>query len=332
MRRLLCASVPLCLCVSDAVGTRVQLINDQLTPIPHTCRFGLISEGMVMRSLKTVIFASLLLLNLSLTFAAGRSDVADAVMRGDKAALRMLLQKKADVNAAQTDGATAMHWAVYRDDLESVDLLIQSGSKVDIKNREGVTPLHMASLYGNARIIGRLLKAGADAKQKGPAGETLLMLAARNGNPEAITMLVAAGADVNAKEPIRGTTALMWAVEQRHSAAVAALIDAKADVSAKSAGAGVPRNYMAGRVNPARVEAAVRVRAEAAKAGRTYEEQLEFEQKNGTLQVRRIGDATSFFGQQQAGQQAGAQRGGQQPAQQAAQPAAQQDDDSEFIF
>src|SRR5262249_11415107 len=141
---------------------------------------------------------------------------------------------------------------------------------------------------------------GADAKQKGPAGETLVMLAARNGSPEAITLLIAAGADVNAKEPIRGTTALMWAVEQRHAAAVAALIDAKADVSAKSAGAGLPRNYMANRVNTTRVEAANRVREAAAKAGRTYEEQLDVEQKNGTLTVRRIGDVTSFFGQQGA--------------------------------
>jgi uncharacterized protein len=281
-----------------------------------------------MRVLKFITFGVFLFCNVVFVFAAGRSDVADAVMRGDKAALRALLQRKVDVNAAQVDGATALHWAVYRDDLESLDSLIGAGAKVDVKNREGVTPLQMASLYGNSRIIARLIKTGADAKQKGPAGETMLMLAARNGNPETITLLVAAGADVNAKEPIRGTTALMWAVEQRHPAAVGALIDAKADVSAKSAGAGLPRNYMAGRVNPARVEAANRVRAAAAKAGRTYEEQLEFEQKNGTVQVRRIGDATSFFGQQQAGQQAGAQRGGQQAAQQAT----QQEDDSEFIF
>jgi ankyrin repeat protein len=177
----------------------------------------------------------------------------------------------------------------------------------------------MASLYGNVKIMDRLLKAGADPRQKGPAGETLVMLAARNGNPEAITLLAAAGADVNAREPIRGTTALMWAIEQRHPAAVAALIDAKANVSAKSAGAGLPRNYMANRVNPARVEAANRVRAEAAKAGRSYEEQLEIEQKNGTLAVRRIGDVTAFGRQQQQQQQPNAQ-------------AAQQEDDSDFVF
>ena len=50
---------------------------------------------------------------------AGKSDVADAVMKGDKAAVRTLLQQKADVNAPQVDGATALHWAVYRDDVET---------------------------------------------------------------------------------------------------------------------------------------------------------------------------------------------------------------------
>ena len=42
----------------------------------------------------------------------GKSDVADAAMRGDKAAVRALLAQKADVNAPQADGATALHWAV----------------------------------------------------------------------------------------------------------------------------------------------------------------------------------------------------------------------------
>jgi len=280
-----------------------------------------------MHSFRSLSPALLILFTASLTFGAGRADVADAVMKGDKAALRSLLQKKANVNAAQVDGATALHWAVYRDDLESVDLLLKAGAAADPKNREGITPLHMASLYGNPKVIARLLKSGADAKQKGPAGETMLMLAARNGNPDSITLLVAAGADVNAKEPLRGTTALMWAVEQRHPAAVAALIDAKADVTAKSAGAGTPRNYMANRVNPARVETANRVRAAAAKAGRTYEEQLEIEQKAGTLQVRRIGDVTSFAQQQQRQQQQEQGQPGQQQGQQG-----QQDDDDDFVF
>jgi ankyrin repeat protein len=250
---------------------------------------------------------------------AGRADVADAVMKRDTAALRALLQQKANVNAPQTDGATALHWAVYHDDPETVDLLIAAGAKVDLKNREGITPLHLASLFGNSRIIDRLIKAGADAKQTGPAGETMLMLAARNGDPDAIKSLLAAGADVNTKEPIRGTTALMWAVEQRHPAAVSALLQAKADSSAKSGPAGLPRNYMAPRLNPERVQAANRIRAEAAKAGRTYEEQLAFDQANGSIVVRRLGIP------------ADASRRQAPAAGRVARPA-EQEDDADFVF
>ena len=47
-------------------------------------------------------------------FAAGHSDVADAAMRGDSAAVRTLITQGADVNARQGDGSTALHWAVYK--------------------------------------------------------------------------------------------------------------------------------------------------------------------------------------------------------------------------
>ena len=94
------------------------------------------------------------------TGAAAQGVVADAVMNGNKAALRALLQQKADVNAPQTDGATALHWAVYRDDLEAADLLIRAGSNVKAANRTGATPLAMASLYGHTAMIEKLLKAG----------------------------------------------------------------------------------------------------------------------------------------------------------------------------
>ncbi len=218
----------------------------------------------------------LMVLMLTVAFAiAGPSDVADAAAKGDTAAVRTLIQQKANVNAAQPDGATALHWAVYRDNLEIVDMLLRAGANARVTNRNGITPLHMASLYGNAPMVERLLKAGADAKQLGPNGETMLMLAARNGNPEAIKFLLSAGADVNAVEPARGTTALMWAAEQRHPAAVKALLEGRADYSMRSAAAGLPRNYMANKVNTAVVEAAKRRYSAAAAAGRTYEEQIE---------------------------------------------------------
>src|SRR5215471_3625195 len=222
--------------------------------------------------------------------AATKADLADAAMRGDRTTVRTLLQQKADVNAAQIDGATALHWAVYNDDLETAQLLIQAGAKPDAGNREGITPLYLASVYGKSVMIAALLKGGADAKQKGPHGETMAMLAARSGNAESIKLLLKAGADVNAKEPIRGTTALMWAAEQKHPEAVKALVEGGADFSAKSGPAGLPRNYMAQKVNLANVETAVKRWSEAVKNGRTYEQQLAFEEANGKRVQRLLPD------------------------------------------
>ena len=223
----------------------------------------------------------LMLCVTALVRGAVKSDVADAAMRGDRTALRALLQQKADVSAPQLDGATALHWAVYRGDLEMADLLIRAGASVKAVNREGITPLAMASLYGNAPMISRLLKAGAEAAEVGPNGQTALMLAARNGNPDAIRVLLEGGAKVNAKETLRGTTALMWAAEQKHPEGVKALIAGGADIGAKAGGAGLPRNYLAPRVNTAVVKASAQRYARAAAAGRTYEEQLKWEQANG---------------------------------------------------
>src|SRR5688572_26485697 len=89
--------------------------------------------------------------------AGAASDVADAVMRGNTTSLRALISKKADVNAPQVDGATALHWAVHRGDVEAADLLLRAGARVDATNRNGVTPLAMASLYGNVAMVERLL-------------------------------------------------------------------------------------------------------------------------------------------------------------------------------
>ncbi len=162
------------------------------------------------------------------------STVADAAMSGDRAAVQALLQKSADVNAPQSDGATALEWAAYRDDLELADLLIAAGANPKTANREGATPLQLASLHASTAMIEKLLKAGADVNELGVHGETPLMFAARNGSLPALRLLIDRGADVNAKESLRGTTALMWAVEQGHADAVNLLIQHGAEVGVAS--------------------------------------------------------------------------------------------------
>jgi uncharacterized protein len=163
-------------------------------------------------------------------FAAVDVRLPDAAAKGDKAAVRTLLAQKIDVNSAQPDGTTALHWAAHKNDLELVNLLLKAGADAKAMNRYNVTPLAEAVQFGSAPMIEALLKAGADPNTlTTDEGETVLMSASRTGNVEAVKALLARGANVNAKESYRGQTALMWAAAEGHPEVVKLLLAAKAD-------------------------------------------------------------------------------------------------------
>jgi len=162
------------------------------------------------------------------------ASLADAVQRRNKQAVLSLLKGKANVNAPQSDGATALHWAAYLEDAETTALLIRGGAQVNTPNHYGVTPLVLAAENGNAAVILQLLKAGADPNGTVRSGETPLMLAARTGRAEGVQALLSAGAKVNERESWNGQTALMWAAAAGQGPAVQALIEGGADVRARS--------------------------------------------------------------------------------------------------
>ena len=177
-----------------------------------------------------------LLAAASLAAAGPDSSLVTAVKRGDAGAIRTLLQKRADVNAAEADGTTALFWAVQRDDLQAVSLLVGAHANVNTANRYGATPLSEACTSGNVAIIEKLLQAGSDPNATAREGETPLMTAARTGKVEAVKMLLAHGADVNAREQLRGQTALMWAAAENHAAVISALVETHVDIRARSNG------------------------------------------------------------------------------------------------
>ena len=168
------------------------------------------------------------------------APVADAVERRDKQVVLSLLKAQEDVNAPQSDGATALHWAAYLEDAATTALLIRAGAQVNTTNNYGVTPLVLASQNGNAAVLEQLLKAGADPNGAVRSDESALMLAARTGRVDAVKVLLSAGADLNAKEAWNGQTALMWAAAAGHGPVVEALIDAGADIGARSNGGTTP--------------------------------------------------------------------------------------------
>ena len=185
------------------------------------------------------------LLSVGSLAAAGDLRLVEAVEERDQEAVHSLLQERADVNAAQADGATALHWAAHWDDLETAELLIRAGADVNAANDYGVTPLWLACTNGSAAIAGKLLEAGANPNAALPTGETVLMMCARAGNAEAVNSLLVHGADVNAAETRRGQTALMRAVAQKQPEAAKTLIEHGADVHARSNGGFTPLLFAA---------------------------------------------------------------------------------------
>jgi ankyrin repeat protein len=178
--------------------------------------------------------SALIVFAAAATAAAGqRPALIEAAKHADRAGVRALVQQKADVNSAEADGTTALHWAAYRDDADSVDLLIRAGANVNAANDLGATALWNASLNAGAAIVRRLLDAGANPNLALLAGETPLMVASRSGKADVVALLLAKGADADASAS-RQQTALMWAAAERHPDVVKLLVEHGADVHARS--------------------------------------------------------------------------------------------------
>jgi ankyrin repeat protein len=175
------------------------------------------------------VSAALVLALAGLAAAQAAPAIVDAAQAGDIKAVRTLLREKTDVDAAQPDGMTALHWAVQRNDLEMTNALLGAGANHAATNRTGAKPLYLAAINGNAAIIGRLLDAGEDANAVLTGeGETVLMLTAFTGNPAAVKLLLDRGAEANTQQ-FRGQTALMWAAAEGHAAVVKLLLERGAD-------------------------------------------------------------------------------------------------------
>ena len=171
----------------------------------------------------------------ALLSAAAIAPVADAAMEGNRDAVKALLKQAADVNAAQGDGMTALHWAAMKDDADLAQTLLYAGANVRATTRIGAyTPLILAARNGSAAVMAPLLNAGADVNAATSNGTTPLMFAAASGNAEAVTALVVGGADVNAKESVRGLTPAMFAAASNRAGVLDILATKGADLEAAS--------------------------------------------------------------------------------------------------
>ena len=165
---------------------------------------------------------------------AWAGTLIEAAKADDSATALALIQSNANVNAAESDGTTPLHYAVYHDNVALVVSLLKAGAKPSVANKYGSTPLLEAAVRGDAVVIEKLVKAGADVNAGNPDGQTALMTLARTSNIEAAKILISHGANVNAVERWHEQTPLMWAAAESQSEMMKLLLDHGAHPDARS--------------------------------------------------------------------------------------------------
>lgn len=177
----------------------------------------------------------LMLAAMPLVVNAADADLAALIRDGARDAALSAVRAGANVNVAQGDGTTPLHWSVYKVDAELTRELLKHGANPNAKSSLGATPLAEAAKLANQELVQLLIKARADVNEANEDGQTPLMLAARTGSVPVAELLVRAGANVNAKESWREQTALMWAAGSGQLEMTNYLIKHGADVEARAA-------------------------------------------------------------------------------------------------
>jgi len=168
-------------------------------------------------------------------YVPAEAPLADAAMRNDSEAVYALLEQGEDVNAAQGDGMTALHWAAENGDAAMVEALLSAGANFNSTTRLGrYAPLHLASKMGHGEVISALLGNGQDPNVAAISGMTPLHYAAASGSAEAVDVLVGYGAQINVRDHEGKQTPLMFAAALNRVQVVEALTRYGADLEAFS--------------------------------------------------------------------------------------------------
>lgn len=162
----------------------------------------------------------------------GNTPLHYAARGGHKAAIELLLEHGADINAKNDRGATPLYRAIASAAI--VDYLVKRGATVDAKDNLGRTPLHWAASEGFAESCEVLLAAGADVNLKDRYSESPLTRAVRWRHANVVQLLVTNHGDVNSLADFN-TTPLHFAAATENAELIKLLLDSGANINAQDA-------------------------------------------------------------------------------------------------
>ena len=200
----------------------------------------------VVRALGSVLLCiSLMATGFGVVEAAEPDEsIVEAVRKGDLASVRALIARGVDVNQAEGDGMSPLHWAAVLDDVAAANVLLDAGARLELRtNIGGHTPLHVASRTGSPGVAEALLQRGGrgiiDARTTN-TGATALHFAAGSGHVDVVRVLLEHGADPNAEESSWNQTPLIFAASNDRHRVVRLLLEHGADPSMTTALVDIP--------------------------------------------------------------------------------------------
>lgn len=131
------------------------------------------------------------------------STLFEAIRNGNAARVRALSVRRPDVNRANAEGETPLHYAALYGDVKTVELLLGRGADGNCKSAAGATPLMFA--VGDIAKVRVLVEHGADVNARSATGRSaLLMAASRAGSGAVVRYLLEHGAEIDVKDKLSG--------------------------------------------------------------------------------------------------------------------------------
>ncbi|MBS3067322.1 ankyrin repeat domain-containing protein [Candidatus Micrarchaeota archaeon] len=125
----------------------------------------------------------------------GATALIAASIMGHTEIMKLLVEKEANVNAADNNAFTPLIYSAAKGNVEGIKLLLEHGANVDTRNANGETALIRAAGEGHADVVRILIEKGADIEAETSEGGNALILAADNGHTEVVKVLLEKGAN-----------------------------------------------------------------------------------------------------------------------------------------